>query len=169
MLAFVLVLRFGRKKTPLHQVIVAAILSRQQKKTPAMGALKPAATPAPDPAATRDVNCRCGSRNTELRPFATDLPISTLGPSGPREAPVPRVTAAAMERATGRVIKSILLLHSSSAIISISLVLVAVLSLLVTILLLESLFLPRLLLFELFFKEEEGDSCGNVDAGGGSA
>lgn len=54
---------------------------------PAMGALNPAATPAPAPAAIKEVRCRCLLRRLDANPFANDLPMSTLGPSGPSEAP----------------------------------------------------------------------------------
>lgn len=51
--------------------------------------------PAADPAATRDSFFPPSHPNTFPNPFAIADPISTLGPSGPRELPVPRVKDAA--------------------------------------------------------------------------
>ena len=59
------------------------------------------ALPAPDPAASRGNRRRCLLRSTLPRALAVDLPISTLGPSGPSEQPLPRVMAAAVARSTG--------------------------------------------------------------------
>ena len=58
-------------------------------------------SPAPDPAASRGNRRRCLLRSTLPRALAVDLPISTLGPSGPSEQPLPRVMAAAVARSTG--------------------------------------------------------------------
>ena len=66
-----------------------------------MGALNPAATPAPAPAASRATSLLGGSFKTAPTPRATDLPNSTLGPSGPKGAPLPKVTAAARALAMG--------------------------------------------------------------------
>jgi hypothetical protein len=65
------------------------------KKHPATGALKPEEIPAADPVATRDNLVPLLQCNTFPIPCAIDEPISTLGPSGPSELPVPRVTVAA--------------------------------------------------------------------------
>lgn len=72
-----------------------ALTISSAKKMPAMGALKPAATPAAAPAPN---NIRC--RSTERWDFEETkredaTPSSTAGPSGPRELPVPRVATAA--------------------------------------------------------------------------
>mmetsp|Transcript_2108 Transcript_2108/g.2950 ORF Transcript_2108/g.2950 Transcript_2108/m.2950 type:complete len:254 (+) Transcript_2108:1059-1820(+) len=56
--------------------------------TPETGASKPALTPAANPAANIDCDAPENTR-------AQALPISTLGPSGPKEFPVPRLSAAA--------------------------------------------------------------------------
>lgn len=56
---------------------------------------QPEEIPAADPAATRDTFLLELLSNKELTPLAMDAPISTLGPSGPNEFPVPRVTQAA--------------------------------------------------------------------------
>lgn len=61
------------------------------KNTPATGALNPAATPAPAPAAIRLVRWRCFERSMEPKPVAVDLPMSTEGPSGPSDAPAQAV------------------------------------------------------------------------------
>lgn len=53
------------------------------------------AIPAPDPAASRGTSLLFLLRKTLPRARAQERPISTLGPSGPREQPVPRVIAAA--------------------------------------------------------------------------
>lgn len=62
---------------------------------PAMGALKPAATPpaAPAPSNIRWRSTERFERDDAQRDAAT--PSSTAGPSGPREFPVPRVATAA--------------------------------------------------------------------------
>lgn len=77
-----------RLTDPSHKPLLlhASCLARGAR-TPAMGALKPAATPAPAPAASREVRCRCLLRRLPPRALAVDLPMSTEGPSGPREAP----------------------------------------------------------------------------------
>lgn len=56
----------------------------------------PDAIPAADPAATRASFFPPSNLNTFPNPLAIDEPISTLGPSGPKEFPVPRVKDAAM-------------------------------------------------------------------------
>lgn len=52
--------------------------------------------PAPEPAATSANKCLCLLFSTLPRPLAAALPMSTLGPSGPKELPVPRVIIAAV-------------------------------------------------------------------------
>ena len=51
--------------------------------------------PAADPAATRDILFPPSHPKTFPNPFAIAEPISTLGPSGPKELPVPSVKDAA--------------------------------------------------------------------------
>ena len=51
--------------------------------------------PAADPAATRDSFFPPSQSNTFPNPLAIEEPISTLGPSGPKELPVPSVKDAA--------------------------------------------------------------------------
>lgn len=58
-------------------------------------------SPAPEPAARRGVSLRCWLLRSVPSRFATLRPMSTLGPSGPREAPVPSVRAAATARRRG--------------------------------------------------------------------
>jgi hypothetical protein len=72
------------------------------KKQPATAALKPAERPAADPAARRGSILAVVKRGVEAIHLATELPISTLGPSGPRELPVPKVTEAAIAFKKGR-------------------------------------------------------------------
>ncbi|MFS7963815.1 hypothetical protein Hanom_Chr08g00742751 [Helianthus anomalus] len=55
---------------------------------------KPEAMPAAAPAATRAILRSLLFSIINEHPFAHDFPISTLGPSGPNEQPVPKVTAA---------------------------------------------------------------------------
>ena len=84
----------GRPCSPLK-------LPSRAKKTPAMGALKPAAKPAATPAATRAFwawGDRLPRRATQRPIFP---PLSTLGPSGPREAPLPKLTDAPSSRWKG--------------------------------------------------------------------
>lgn len=74
-------------------------------------------SPAPEPAATNDSSLRCLLFSTVPRPRAAALPISTLGPSGPKEFPVPKVIAAAVAFSRGLVTLStrpcrLALLHS---------------------------------------------------------
>lgn len=57
---------------------------------------KPDEIPAADPEAIRDNLFPLFHPNTWETPLAIAEPISTLGPSGPKELPVPRVTEAAM-------------------------------------------------------------------------
>ena len=59
------------------------------KKTPAIGALKAAATPAAAPAATSTRVRSSGIRNTWLTAEPRLAPICTEGSSGPTEAPLP--------------------------------------------------------------------------------
>lgn len=56
---------------------------------------QPEAIPAADPAATRESFLFGLLSNKVPTPLAMEVPISTLGPSGPKEFPVPRVTQAA--------------------------------------------------------------------------
>lgn len=56
---------------------------------------QPDEIPAAEPEATRDSFLSSLFSNNAPIPLAMDAPISTLGPSGPNEFPVPRVTAAA--------------------------------------------------------------------------
>ena len=58
-------------------------------------------SPAPDPAASRGKRRLCLLRRTLPSARAVDLPISTLGPSGPSEQPLPKVIAAAVALRTG--------------------------------------------------------------------
>lgn len=62
---------------------------------------KPEAIPAADPAALSDSFLRPPLSSRAPTPLATDVPISTLGPSGPKEFPVPNVTQAAIVFKTG--------------------------------------------------------------------
>uniref|UniRef100_A0A7C9F855 Uncharacterized protein n=1 Tax=Opuntia streptacantha TaxID=393608 RepID=A0A7C9F855_OPUST len=64
------------------------------KKQPATVALNPEASPAADPAATRGTFLLVAPNKLAM-PLAIEEPISTLGPSGPNEFPVPRVIHAA--------------------------------------------------------------------------
>lgn len=75
------------------------------KKQPATAALKPAARPAADPAARRGRILAEVKKGVEAIHLAMELPISTLGPSGPKELPVPRVTEAAIAFKKGREMK----------------------------------------------------------------
>lgn len=59
--------------------------------------------PAPDPAARRGTNLLFLLLKTLPKPLAKDLPISTLGPSGPKEHPVPSVIAAALALKNGAI------------------------------------------------------------------
>jgi len=59
--------------------------------------------PAPEPAARRGMRRLCLLLNNRPSALAVERPISTEGPSGPREHPVPRVMAAAVARRTGAV------------------------------------------------------------------
>mmetsp|Transcript_105476 Transcript_105476/g.298068 ORF Transcript_105476/g.298068 Transcript_105476/m.298068 type:complete len:208 (-) Transcript_105476:136-759(-) len=78
------------------------------KKRPAMGALKPAATPAAQPDASSPNFTSLFARGGALawpnlpRKAARLAPISTAGPSGPREFPAPSVAAARPARRTLR-------------------------------------------------------------------
>ena len=74
------------------------------KKTPLMGALKPAEMPAADPAARRAGKHLLGTACLKLE--AKDLPISTEGPSGPRLKPEPSVIAARAESTRGRTLST---------------------------------------------------------------
>lgn len=56
---------------------------------------QPEEIPAADPAAARESFLLGFLSNEVPTPLAMEVPISTLGPSGPREFPVPRVTQAA--------------------------------------------------------------------------
>ena len=58
-------------------------------------------TPAPEPAAMSGNRRRCLLRRREPRARAELRPMSTEGPSGPREAPLPSVMAAASALRTG--------------------------------------------------------------------
>mmetsp|Transcript_12853 Transcript_12853/g.35270 ORF Transcript_12853/g.35270 Transcript_12853/m.35270 type:complete len:235 (-) Transcript_12853:355-1059(-) len=75
------------------------------KKSPAIGAPNPALMPAADPAAMSPSLCAVFAEDvmfaSSLTPPATDAPISTDGPSGPSDAPLPRVTTAAAALSTG--------------------------------------------------------------------
>mmetsp|Transcript_8909 Transcript_8909/g.40461 ORF Transcript_8909/g.40461 Transcript_8909/m.40461 type:complete len:231 (-) Transcript_8909:465-1157(-) len=75
------------------------------KKSPAIGAPNPALMPAAEPAAMSPSLCAVFAEDvmfaSSLTPPATDAPISTDGPSGPSEAPLPRVTTAAAALSTG--------------------------------------------------------------------
>jgi hypothetical protein len=62
----------------------------------------PEAIPAADPAATRAILRSLLFSIIAAHPYAQDLPISTLGPSGPREHPVPKVMAAWMALDCGK-------------------------------------------------------------------
>mmetsp|Transcript_116841 Transcript_116841/g.371914 ORF Transcript_116841/g.371914 Transcript_116841/m.371914 type:complete len:210 (+) Transcript_116841:998-1627(+) len=88
-------------------VDLGGLITSTAKNKPAMGALKPAATPAAQPVAS---NCNLRSRLAleagqavlpkSPKNAATFAPISTEGPSGPKEFPVPSVTAAKAVRPT---------------------------------------------------------------------
>lgn len=56
---------------------------------------KPAAIPAADPAALSESFLLAPLSKKVPTPLAMETPISTLGPSGPNEFPVPKVTQAA--------------------------------------------------------------------------
>lgn len=73
------------------------------KKHPATAALKPEAIPAADPAAIRAILRSLLFSIISAHPIAQDLPISTLGPSGPNEHPVPKVIAAWMALIAGKI------------------------------------------------------------------
>lgn len=62
---------------------------------------KPEAIPAADPAALRESFFLAPLSKKAPTPLATETPISTLGPSGPNEFPVPKVTQAATVLRTG--------------------------------------------------------------------
>lgn len=66
------------------------------KKEPATAALKPAERPAAEPAARRGMIVEEVKKGVDAIHLAMDFPISTLGPSGPKELPVPKVTEAAI-------------------------------------------------------------------------
>ena len=86
--------RLGRPSVPLK-------LPSKAKNTPAIGALKPAARPAATPAATR-ARRASGTRPPRSATQSPRLPpLSTLGPSGPSEAPLPRLREAARSRRWG--------------------------------------------------------------------
>lgn len=57
---------------------------------------QPEEIPAAEPAALRESFLWAPLSNNEPTILATEAPISTLGPSGPNELPVPRVTQAAI-------------------------------------------------------------------------
>lgn len=59
----------------------------------------PAAAPAATSAIFLSLLCSINCEN----PFAVDFPISTLGPSGPNEQPVPNVTAAWIAFTVGKI------------------------------------------------------------------
>mmetsp|Transcript_70937 Transcript_70937/g.132681 ORF Transcript_70937/g.132681 Transcript_70937/m.132681 type:complete len:282 (+) Transcript_70937:411-1256(+) len=91
------------------------------KNNPAIGALKPAETPAAHPDASRPNCCslRTGSSLASLAPnlpkyAATFAPSSTDGPSGPKELPVPSDTAAKTARVRARPALSTLSMMGSS-------------------------------------------------------
>lgn len=58
--------------------------------------------PAAAPAATRAIFLSLLFSIIKENPLAHDFPISTLGPSGPKEPPVPKVTAAWMAFTVGK-------------------------------------------------------------------
>lgn len=62
--------------------------------------------PAAAPAATRAIFLSLLFSIISENPFAHDFPISTLGPSGPKEQPVPKVTAAWMAFIVGKIPES---------------------------------------------------------------
>ena len=63
----------------------------------------PEAIPAADPAAIRAILRSLLFSIISAHPIAQDLPISTLGPSGPSEHPVPKVIAAWMALIVGKI------------------------------------------------------------------
>lgn len=63
---------------------------------------QPEEIPAADPAASRERFLWEFLSNKVRTPLAMEVPISTLGPSGPKELPVPRVTQAASAFKNGR-------------------------------------------------------------------
>ncbi len=63
---------------------------------------QPEEIPAADPTATRESFLWGFLSNKVPTPLAMEAPISTLGPSGPNELPVPRVTQAASVFKNGR-------------------------------------------------------------------
>mmetsp|Transcript_730 Transcript_730/g.1059 ORF Transcript_730/g.1059 Transcript_730/m.1059 type:complete len:208 (+) Transcript_730:598-1221(+) len=68
----------------------------REKNTPAMGALNPAATPAAEPANNNILRLSVASSLLKHTNLLLATPISTAGPSGPSELPVPRVNTAEM-------------------------------------------------------------------------
>ena len=65
--------------------------SSRAKTTPAMGALKAAASPAAAPLDIRNLRSVKGLRPSSAKPCPTAAPICTEGPSRPRVRPPPRV------------------------------------------------------------------------------
>ena len=63
---------------------------------------EPEEIPAADPAAIRERFVWGYLSNKVAIPLAMEVPISTLGPSGPKELPVPRVTQAERAFMNGR-------------------------------------------------------------------